>query len=188
LISAGLDCCVKVWDIRKLGSSHYQNKGQRHIPGTLPPLQPIVSYHGGKSVNSAFFSPTGQYMISTTQANRLDLFYNLHHQTSSGTSSTGTGSKKALSPSYSIRHNNQTGRWLTTLNAVWHPTLDMFVVGNVEQKPRTIEIFDGIHGMCLGSMTGDALTAVASRCAFHSNTSTFTVVGGNSSGRVSIVR
>jgi WD repeat-containing protein 76 len=137
-------------------------------------------YHGGKSVNSAFFSPSGQYVVSTTQANRLDIFTDIHLANAS-----------SAKPSTSIRHNTQTGRWLTTLNAVWHPRLpNIFVVGNLDLKPRAMEIFTvGSKVERIAAVTGEALTAVASRCAFHpACESELVVVGGNSSGRVSVLR
>jgi hypothetical protein len=137
----------------------------------------VASYHCGKSVNSAFFSPTGTYAVATTMAHKLDIFTNLER-------ASGSNSK----PTKSLRHDNLTGRWLTTFMAVWHPTLDVFGVGSM-QKPRAVEIFDPSRNVPLvRAIQGDALTAVASRCAFHASTGRPVLVGGNSSGRVTIVR
>lgn len=155
LLSAGLDCEVKVWDVRKLGR------------------QPLSAYHCGKSVNSAYFSPSGEQVVATTMANKLELFDNVH-----------TTAKKKLQPSRSIRHDNHTGRWLSTFMATWHPTLDVFCVGSMSQ-PRCVEIYDG---ECLRAVRGAAMTAVASRCCFFADQDRLIVVGGNSSGRVTIVR
>merc|ERR1719458_1903766 len=35
-----------------------------------------------------------------------------------------------LKPYKSITHNNQTGRWLTTFKAEWHPTRDHIFLGD----------------------------------------------------------
>jgi len=175
MISGGLDCHVKLWDLRKF-------RNNRDSSGS--PLKPIASYNGGKSVNSAFFSPSGQYVVSTTMANKLDLFTDLHLSPGEGKSKKGT---QLLKPSSSIRHDNMTGRWLSTFMAKWHPELDIFVVGSM-RKPRCIEIFDGAKGDCTRAISGEGLTAVASRCCFHRSTDKLTVVGGNSSGRVTIAR
>lgn len=169
LLSAGLDCQLQTWDWRKLGD----NRTSRHSKAPSP----VASYHCGKSVNSAFFSPTGTYAVATTMAHKLDIFTNLER-------ASGSNSK----PTKSLRHDNLTGRWLTTFMAVWHPTLDVFGVGSM-QKPRAVEIFDPSRNVPLvRAIQGDALTAVASRCAFHASTDRPVLVGGNSSGRVTIVR
>ncbi len=70
--------------------------------------------------------------------------------------------------------------------AKWHPSLDVFVVGSMSH-PRTMEIFDA-DGNLLRGVQGDALTAVVSRCCFHPSTEQLVLAGGNSSGRVTIVR
>lgn len=157
-----------MWDLRKFQDS--RNGKNHHSPVAL------ASYNCGKSVNSAFFSPSGRSVVTTTMANKLDLFENLHQATTS----------KAPKPMTSIRHDNMTGRWLSTFMANWHPEEDIFVVGSME-RPRCVEVFDD-HGRCLHTVSGSALTAVASRCCFHPSTSKLTIVGGNSSGRVTIIR
>jgi WD40 repeat protein len=170
LASAGLDGTVNVWDMRKFGDSRVATKKAAH--------KPVASYNGGRSVNSAFFSPSGQYMVSTTMSNKLDIFENAHLSASKSTS--------VMKPSPSVNHDNQTGRWLSTLIAQWHPVADIFVVGCMKH-PRQIEVMDA-KGKALHVLSGDALTAVASRCCFHQSTDQLVVVGGNSSGRVTIFR
>lgn len=167
LISGGLDCTVKLWDLRKFGDS--RSKGRKQHPS------PLATYNGGKSVNSAFFSPSGKYVLSTTMANKLDIFSDFH-----------TGSKSSSKPQHSIRHDNMTGRWLSTFMAQWHPNMDIFCVGSM-LKPRCVEIFDH-GGKRLRAVQGDALTAVASRCCFHPRTDKLELIGGNSSGRVTVIR
>jgi len=160
LASAGLDCTVRLWDTRKFGCN---DKKKTNC---------LASYHAGRSVNSAYFSPSGSQLVATTQMNTLDILNNFHLATDQ------------IAPTTRVKHDNQTGRWLTTFQANWHPSLDVFVVGSM-QRPRAIELFDS-QGSKLRDIYGDALTAVASRCCFHPSTEKLIVVGGNSSGRVSI--
>lgn len=134
----------------------------------------VSSYTSGRSVNSAFFSPSGKYLLGTTMGDKLDLLENAHVSTN------------LLQPSASIRHNNQTGRWLSTLMANWHPAADVFAVGCLKQ-PRRIELMDGT-GKTMQELQGENLTAVCSRCCFHPSTDQTIVVGGNSSGRVTVFR
>ena len=159
---------VRLWDIRQLGGSKHDRRLDYEVPLA------IAEYHAGRSVNSAFFSPSGSQLVATTQMNTLDMFDNFHLST------------EQVKAKTRVKHDNQTGRWLTTFNARWHPTLDIFVVGSM-QKPRAIEIFDA-EGTKVRDVNGDVLTAVASRCCFHSSAEKVIVIGGNSSGRVSVVR
>jgi len=172
---------VNLWDVRQLGDSR---KGGRHKTPT-----PIAHYNGGRSVSSAFFSASGQYVVSTTMADKLDIFENFHLVGNNGKS---TAKKAAaatvVKPFHSIRHDNKTGRWLTTFQAVFHPAVDnVFAVGSM-RKPRCLEFFDAATGTCRRAVAGEALTAVASRLAFHPRTDRVVLAGGNSSGRVTIVR
>ena len=142
--------------------------------------KPLSWQEAGRSINSAFFSPSGRRLLTTTQSNKLDILEDAHLA-------------KGLigKPKSSVRHDNQTGRWLSTFMARWHPSSsssdrEIFVVGSMRQ-PRCIEVFDH-DGELLREIRGDALTAVASRCCFHPDPNRLIVVGGNSSGRVTIAR
>lgn len=116
-------------------------------------------------------------------ANKLDIFDNMHLF--------GSPKKKKSSavvkPYKSIRHDNMTGRWLTTFQAVFHPELDIFCVGSM-RKPRAVELFDASSATMMRAVTGEALTAVASRLCFHPRSDKLVLAGGNSSGRVTIIR
>jgi WD40 repeat protein len=159
MASAGLDKTVNLWDIRKFGSRK---------------AKPVATQFVGRSANSAMFSPSGASLLTTSMGDTLDLLENAHHQ--SGT----------MKPNKSIRHNNQTGRWLTTLMAQWHPQLDIFVSGSLA-KPRCVESFDS-KGKLLRAVTGESLTSVMSRCCYHPSTQKIAMIGGNSSGRVVVLR
>ena len=180
LISAGLDCTVNLWDVRRLGDS-------RTLRTNKAPT-PVASYNGGRSVSSAFFSATGKYVVSTTMANKLDVFADFH-LASNDSSDSNNNSNKQLStqPLHSIRHDNMTGRWLTTFQAVVHPHRDdLFAVGSLQQ-PRCVEVWSATTGERRRAIPG--LTAVASRLAFHPClTDRVVLVGGNSSGRVTILQ
>lgn len=132
---------------------------------------------GGRSINSANFSPSGKRLVTTTFSNKLQIFDDAHLKSG------------LVQPHISLNHDNQTGRWLSTFMAKWHPTLsehEIFVVGSMSQ-PRCIEIFSQ-DGELLRAIRGDALTAVASRCCFHPAPNKLVVIGGNSSGRVTVAR
>lgn len=163
LASAGLSNTVDFWDIRTFGS-----RKSKQV------LKPLASHHAGRSVNSALFAPSGTSLLATSMADTLDLFDNPHQESG------------AIKPIKSIRHNNQTGRWLTTFMAKWHPQLDIFVSGSMG-KPRCVESFDS-KGKMLRAVTGESLSSVMSRCCYHPSTQNIAMIGGNSSGRVVVIR
>ena len=164
---------MKIWDVRKLRDSRSATKYKAP--------DPLAFYHATKSVNSAFVSPSGKSVVCTTMANRLDLLEDVHLATSSD-----SGKLPTIKPAKRIVHDNMTGRWLSTFMAQWHPSLDVFCVGSMS-RPRCVEVFDA-QGTCMRSVAGDALTAVASRCCFHPSEAQLVIAGGNSSGRVTIIR
>lgn len=167
LASAGLDCTVRLWDLRQMGDS----RRRKNKKGPTP----LATQQAGKSVNSAFFSPTGSRLLSTTMSNYLDVTHDAH-----------LCRTEVLKATKRVRHDNHTGRWLSTFMAQWHPQEDFFVVGSM-QKPRAMEVFDR-DGKLLRAVQGESLTAVCSRCCFHPSTEKLVLVGGNSSGRVTIAR
>jgi len=168
LATAGLDCEVNLWDIRKFTGLQSGSK-----------LKPFTTQISSRSINSAFFSPSGKNLLTTTMANTLDIISDAHLQ---------NGLIK--NPNQRIKHHNQTGRWLSTFMAQWHPTAtneELFVVGSMS-KPRRMEFFDGSTGEMIKGLDGECLTAVASRCCFHPSTRNLIALGGNSSGRLTIAR
>ncbi|KAL9178239.1 hypothetical protein ACHAXT_001783 [Thalassiosira profunda] len=170
MATGGLSGLVQLWDVRKVAK--LSNNSSK-----LP--KPLAWQSSGRSINSAYFSPSGKRIITTTQSNRLEILEDAH---------VASGLIKVPSAK-SIKHDNQTGRWLSTFMAKWHPGFadkEIFVVGSMK-KPRTIEVW-GDDGKLLRELQGDALSAVASRCCFHPNASEIIVVGGNSSGRVTVSR
>ncbi|KAL7542731.1 hypothetical protein ACHAWF_007241, partial [Thalassiosira exigua] len=168
MATAGLARVVQLWDVRKVSSSKSSDR----------PPKPLAWRPAGKSVNSAFFSPSGSKILATTQCNKLDILEDAH--LASG----------VIKPYKSVSHDNQTGRWLTTFHARWHPSAvdgrEIFTVGCMKQ-PRRIEVFDD-DGTLLREVRGEALTNVASRCCFHPDPDKLVIVGGTSSGRVTVAR
>ncbi|KAK6476968.1 WD repeat-containing protein 76-like isoform X1 [Huso huso] len=124
-----------------------------------------------KTVNSAYFSPlSGNRVLTTCMDDRLRVY-------------DSTRFCLDVPLLASIRHNNNTGRWLTKFRAVWNPTLeDCFVVGSMAQ-PRQIEMFHE-SGSLLHTFRGDCLGSVCSINAFHPSRSV--LVAGNSSGRLHV--
>ncbi|NXP04545.1 WDR76 protein, partial [Thinocorus orbignyianus] len=158
LAAGSVDVCV--YDVRCLKAS-----------GT----RPVSSLQGHtKSVASAYFSPvTGSRVVTVCADDMLRVY-----DTSS------------LSPTVAalstIRHNNNTGRWLTRFQAVWDPRReDCFVVGSMA-RPRQVELFQDT-GKLLHTFTNPhCLSSVCSINVLHPSQNI--LVGGNSSGRLHVFK
>jgi len=138
-------------------------------------MEPVSELLGHtKSLSCCYFSPvTGNQVITMSTDDKLRLF------------NTAT-TPKTISPQCQVRHNNQTGRWLTPFRASWHPTREgMLVTGSME-RPRQVEVWSSSSGSLdlVGRLRGEELGSVCSLVGIHHSREV--VVGGNSSGRVHV--
>ncbi|KAF5836066.1 WD40-repeat-containing domain protein [Dunaliella salina] len=92
--------------------------------------------------------------------------------------------KGSWSQALSIKHNNQTGRWVTPFKAIWGAASDIIMVGNMD---RGVDIFDASSGAKLATHSRpDAMTAIPSRIAVHP--SRHVMAAATASGRVHMWR
>ncbi|NXC14656.1 WDR76 protein, partial [Corythaeola cristata] len=83
-----------------------------------------------------------------------------------------------------LRHNNNTGRWLSRFRAIWDPKQeDCFVVGSMA-RPRQIEVFQDTGKLLHSFYNTDCLGSVCSINVVHPTKNI--LVGGNSSGRLHV--
>ena len=118
---------VFVCSSSKGGCHAFDLRSAEKINGDLFPM--LVEYGGHtKALSSAFFSPVSGHVVNTVCAdNKIRIF-----------DSSLDKAQEVLKPARSVTHNNQTGRWLTTFKAEWHPTRDdLFFCGSMEQ-PRFV--------------------------------------------------
>ncbi|KAM6308558.1 WD repeat-containing protein 76 [Aegotheles albertisi] len=158
-IAAGsVDVCI--YDVRCLKS-----KGNK----------PVSSLQGHtKSVASAYFSPvTGSRVVTVCADDKLRVY--------------DTTSLSSTAPVLStVRHNNNTGRWLSRFRAVWDPKQEQcFVVGSMA-RPRQIEVFQDTGKLLHTFCNMDCLGSVCSINAVHPSRNI--LVGGNSSGRLHVFK
>ncbi|XP_049753631.1 WD repeat-containing protein 76 isoform X1 [Elephas maximus indicus] len=135
--------------------------------------QPLTSLtEHTKSVASAYFSPiTGNRLVTTCADNNLRIF-----------DSSCVSSQLPLLTT--IRHNTNTGRWLTRFRAVWDPKQeDCIIVGSMAH-PRRVEIFHETGKWLHSFLGGEYLTSVCSINAMHPTR--YILAGGNSSGKIHV--
>ncbi|KAL6721277.1 hypothetical protein ACLMJK_000379 [Lecanora helva] len=167
IATASLDRYMRLWDLRKLNG-----KVGKQTPA-------LVGEHESRlSVSHAAFNSAGQVATAS-----YDDTVKIH--TFEGMGAWKAGHKleeKAMEPSSIIRHNNQTGRWVTILRAQWqrHPpdSIHRFCIGNMN---RFVDLYTA-NGEQLAQLGGDGITAVPSVAQFHPSEQW--VAAGTASGKL----
>lgn len=145
---------ARIWDIRDSRKSR---------------PKPLTDLKHPKTLTGCFFSPAGNYLLTTCNDDRLRAY---------DTSKFRTEVPKVV---MNIAHNNHVGRWLTTFKAKWHPLReDTFFIGSM-MHPRRVQLY-GIHGKIIHDLMDPELQVVLPVCEFHPTQLAF--VGGSSSGRM----
>ncbi|KAJ4164040.1 hypothetical protein LMH87_005731 [Akanthomyces muscarius] len=167
LATASLDRTVKIWDLRKVSG-----KGDLRHPA-------LLGEHSSRlSVSHASWSAGGQLATSS-----YDDTIKIYNFAEAGKWSPGQDiDESILEPAHVIKHNNQTGRWVTILKPQWqlrpNDGYQKFAIGNMN---RFVDIFAS-DGSQLAQLGGDGITAVPA--VAHCHPSMDWVAGGNGSGKL----
>ncbi|CAG8299565.1 unnamed protein product [Penicillium salamii] len=161
--TASLDRFMRLWDIRKLSQEE--------------PV-PVAEHESRLSVSHAAFNAAGQ--IATSSYDDTLKIYNVGAK---GMSSWKAGHTLSdFTPSDVVRHNCQTGRWVTILRPQWQlnpqSPIQRFCIGNMN---RFVDVYSG-SGDQLAQLGGDGITAVPAVAVFHRSKNW--VAGGTASGKL----
>ena len=189
-VTASLDRTMKLWDLRNLSRDE--------------PV-PVGEHHSRLSVSHAAFNSAGQVATSS-----YDDSLKIYDLAAKGISSWASGhgntlSDEQMNPDTVVRHNCQTGRWVTmyvpspyllylfptqhfanslinSLRPQWQATpqspIQRFCIGNMN---RFVDVYSA-NGDQLAQLGGDGITAVPAVACFHRSKNW--VVGGTASGKV----
>ncbi|TIA91602.1 hypothetical protein E3P99_01015 [Wallemia hederae] len=126
-----------------------------------------------KAVTSAYYSPDGSHILSTSFDNTVKLF------------------DSSLNPIHSVRHNNETGRWLSVFRMQWinpAPGSDIPLSFITPSMKRSLEVWsmDDPSTPCAEIADGDNVTAVPAVVCAKPDTqlADLSIAGGNGSGKV----
>lgn len=156
IATCSLDNVVCIWDRRQM---------------TLEDSTPLAKFDYKRAVTAVNFHPTKQDTLVSTC---YDDHVRIHHS--------------ALSDKpveMSVRHNNQTGRWITTFKAFWDPKsshdgTSHVIVGDMN---RGVDLIEGPSGVT-HNFTSEFLTAQPAVNAAHSSLDL--IVSGNASGKLAL--
>ncbi|CAL5874441.1 uncharacterized protein PFLUO_LOCUS8737 [Penicillium psychrofluorescens] len=164
LATASLDRTMRVWDLRNLSTDE---------------PSPLAVHENRLSVSHAAFNGAGQ--IATSSYDDTLKIYDLGAK---GISSWAPGHTLAddFRPDTVVKHNCQTGRWVTILRPQWQlnpqSRIQRFCIGNMN---RFVDIYSA-SGDQLAQLGGEGITAVPAVAVFHRSQNW--VVGGTASGKV----
>jgi WD40 repeat protein len=165
--TASLDRTLRIWDLRKISG-----KGDARQPH-------LVGEHTSRlSVSHAAWSAAGHVATAS-----YDDTVKIYDFTSASKWKIGHElDESAMEPSAVIKHNNQTGRWVTILKAQWQQRpedgIQKFVIGNMN---RFVDVYTS-EGEQLAQLGGDGITAVPAVAQFHPTRDW--VAGGTASGKL----
>ncbi|KLJ10253.1 WD repeat-containing protein [Blastomyces silverae] len=167
--TASLDRFMRLWDLRQLSRKH---------------PTPVGEHESNLSVSHAAFNSAGQ--VATTSYDNTVKIYDFGAK---GLHSWKPGHKLSdddMNPTTTIRHNCQTGRWVTILKPHWQASpqsnsIQRFCIGNMN---RFVDVYSAA-GDQLAQLGGEGLiTAVPAVAVLHPTMDW--VVGGTASGKVSL--
>jgi len=167
IATASLDRMLKIWDLRNI-----QGDKDDRVPA-------LIGEHESRlSVSHASWSPAGH--IATAS---YDDTIKIHTFDKAGSFKVGHDLDiDAMKPTATIRHNNQTGRWVTILKPQWQERpedgIQKFVIGNMN---RFVDVYSS-DGEQLAQLSGDGITAGPAVAQFHPTKDW--VAGGTASGKL----
>lgn len=165
--TASLDRTLRIWDLRKI-----TGKGESRQPN-------LLGEHPSRlSVSHASWSAAGHVATAS-----YDDTVKIYSFPSAGKWEVGHKlDNAAIEPSAVIKHNNQTGRWVTILKAQWQQRpadgIQKFVIGNMN---RFVDVYTS-DGEQLAQLGGDSISAVPAVAQFHPTRDW--VAAGTASGKL----
>ena len=165
--TASLDRMLKIWDLRKI-----TGKGDSKAPLLLG------EHESRLSVSHASWSAAGHVATAS-----YDDTIKIHSFLDAGSFKVGHDiDSETMAPTAIIKHNNQTGRWVTILKPQWQERpedgIQKFVIGNMN---RFVDVYSS-DGEQLAQLSGDGITAVPAVAQFHPTKDW--VAGGTASGKL----
>lgn len=184
IVTASLDRSMRIWDLRNVGKSTWSDYEDVQSPHC------IGSYRSRLSVSTADWNSTND-IVCNGYDNTINVFQLGAQKTddpeyviSPKLEESEEGMEAIpinLKPSNTIKHNCQTGRWVSILKARWQAApkdgFQKFVIANMN---RYFDVFDR-KGTQIAHLGDEYMTSVPAVSCFHPTENW--IVGGNASGK-----
>eukprot|EP00897_Mesotaenium_endlicherianum_P009721 jgi/Mesen1/8778/ME000524S08064 len=169
VLTSSTDTAVSLWDVRRMTA------------GRDGMAVPYATRPGSRGVNSAYFSPGGDRIASTSYDNYVKIWDGLLDL--SEEDDVPHKKKREMPSPRLIPHNNNTGRWVSSFRAVWAWDNKHVFIGSMA---RALDIFDTETLKLKHALTSEFQTTIPARLGVHPCLPI--VAGGNASGKVFVWR
>lgn len=132
MVTSSTDGTACIWDLRLLSADE---------------PKPLKTIEHERSVQSAYFSPTGKCLATTSMDNKVGLI--------SGTNYKDTSM---------VFHYNQTGRWISTFRGVWGWDDSYVFIGNMK---RGIDVISVASEKIVTTLESELVSAIPCRFDAH---------------------
>ncbi|PWZ54043.1 hypothetical protein Zm00014a_043959 [Zea mays] len=152
--TSSTDRTVCIWDIRRM-----KKKGSESLK--------VLEYN--KSIQSAYFSPSGN-MLATTSLDDTVRIFDIDN----------------FDDSCTLKHDNRTGRWLSTFKAIWSWNDSNLFVGSMKRAIDVISVDrrqKSISASYMAFLESEHMTAIPCRFTLHP-CKVGHLAGASSSGKV----
>ncbi|KAF9535303.1 WD40-repeat-containing domain protein [Crepidotus variabilis] len=207
LVTASNSRVVKIWDARKLDAMPIsllddaaQVEATEEVDNSTPRRSVLdfdsdvvnqynetskgkgtmrAEFQHGKSASSAYWDARGRQIVSTSYDDRIRLW-----DISSPTFKID-GEFPNLKPFSQIRHNCQTGRWLTILRAQWSTNPDVFPYFSVGNMNHSLDLYS-CKGELITQLTDPTMVSAVQAVTCTHPSLVERAASGNASGRVNL--
>ncbi|KAA1471117.1 WD40 repeat-like protein [Dentipellis sp. KUC8613] len=184
LLTASNSRVLKIWDVRKLsgmkakdGALDFDLEAVENLV-TSPAGKSCVraEWPHGKSVSSAYWDPRGRSVVSTSYDDTIRLW------DVSPKSLARDAPFANFKPFSRIRHNCQTGKWLTILRAQWSSNPDVYPHFTIGDMDHSLDIFTCKGDLLVKLADKSRITAAQAVTCSHPSV-VERAASGNASGR-----
>ncbi|EJD02328.1 WD40 repeat-like protein [Fomitiporia mediterranea MF3/22] len=178
---------LTIWDARKLGDMPLNLLSKADYPPAYEPEQLekykqskgkdmlLGEWRHNKSVSAAYWDPRGRSIVSTCYDDNLRI-WDVGDELNRG------GAFRSFKPFCNIKHDCQTGRWVTIFKAQWSPNPDAyphFTIGNMK---HSLDIFSGKGDLLVRLYDSQKISATQAVTCSHPSI-VERAASGNASGR-----
>lgn len=193
IATASLDRSLRIWDLRNVSNCEWSDYSEQYSPHLYGGFTSRLSISGvdwnqenrlvcnGYDDNIYVFDLSGNDQLPLVNEWKQDYTPNFKKSKKKDDDEEVELPLDTIKPFTKIRHNCQTGRWVSILKSKWQAQpqdgIQKFVIANMN---RGLDIFDQ-YGKIMGHLS-ESCGAVPAVCGFHPTKNW--VVGGSASGKV----
>lgn len=179
IASASLDRTMRIWDLRMITDQKWTDYENSKGP------QCVAAYRSRLSVSCTDWNQHGDIVCNgyddSIRVFHMDKGKGILHNISTLVKPEKGEVAENLEPDITLKHNCQSGRWVSILKSRWQSNprdgVEKFVIANMK---RNFDIYNR-EGVMLAHFGDERMTSVPAVCTFHPTENW--VVGGNSSGK-----